>query len=56
MATSGERELLLLDVAIQRMECWGSTTPTQVQALRPAMPLVDDLPATRHEPMALRQA
>ena len=56
MATSGERELLLLDVAIQRMECWGSATPTQVQALRPAMPLVDDLPATRHETMALRQA
>jgi len=54
MSTGGERELLVLDVAIQRMECWGSAPVTHV--LRPATPLVEELPATRHETMALRQA
>ena len=54
MPTTGDRELLLLDVAVQRMECWGSAPATHV--LRPATPLVDEPPAARHETRALRQA
>ena len=56
MATGGERELLLLDVAIQRMECWGSAATSP--ALRAATPLVEDRerPSERHDAMALRQA
>jgi hypothetical protein len=55
MATAGERELPLLDVAVQRMECWGSTATI---APRPATPLVEDRErlSERHETMALRQA
>lgn len=53
--TSGNgREILLLDIAIQRMECW-SLAPA-AQAARPMMPLVEELPALRHETLALRQA
>ena len=56
VATGGERELLLLDVAIQRMECWGSAAASP--ALRPATPMAEDRErlSERHEIMALRQA
>ena len=56
MATGGERELLLLDVAIQRMECWGSVAASPTP--RPAIPMAEDRErlSERHETMALRQA
>jgi hypothetical protein len=56
METAGDRELLLLDVAIQRMECWGSASP--VINLRPVPSSVDEhaFPLPRHDAMALKQA
>ena len=57
MATGGERELLLVDVAIQRMECWGSAAASA--ALRRVTPMAEDrelLSELQHEAMALRQA
>ncbi len=55
-ATGGGRELLLLDVAIQRMECWGSAVMSP--APRAAPSLVDDRErlSERHDAMVLRQA
>ena len=56
METAGDRELLLLDVAIQRMECWGSASP--VINLRPVASIVEEhaFPLPRHDAMALKQA
>ena len=54
MASGNGREILLLDVTIQRMECW-STTPV-AQAPRPLMPLADERAGLRHETMTLRHA
>jgi hypothetical protein len=52
--SDGGLELLLLDVAIQRMECWGSAPAAQT--VRPLLSPADERPAPRQESLSLSQA